>query len=236
MSSYLGGNVVPAAAPPFKVDVQDYLKYLLVQANKAPARILLNTEATKELLDAEGYDSLIIAVGGRPIVPILPGIDKPHVHWAPEADLGLVEVGNKTVIVGAGAVGVECAINLASEGKDVVIVEMAPDMSNLSASARGTLLDFMALIEKYKIPVYLNCKLDEVTDNTVICRDMLTNERVEFPADTVLLALGISPKHDVADALRRSAPETEVYVVGDAVDAGNIATAVMSAFKAAAYI
>ena len=41
---------------------------------------------------------------------------------------------------------------------------------------------------------------------------------------------------DVADALRRSAPETEVFVVGDAAAAGSIATAVMSGFKAAAYI
>jgi hypothetical protein len=40
----------------------------------------------------------------------------------------------------------------------------------------------------------------------------------------------------VADALRRSAPETEVFVVGDAAEVGTVATAVMSAFKAAAYI
>ena len=87
-SDHLGGNVVPGAALPFKQDVADYLDYLLRQAAKAPARILLNTEATKEMLDAEGYDALIIAVGSEPIVPRLPGIDKPHVHWAPEADTG----------------------------------------------------------------------------------------------------------------------------------------------------
>jgi hypothetical protein len=52
----------------------------------------------------------------------------------------------------------------------------------------------------------------------------------------VLLALGVSARHDVVDSLRRSAPETEVFVVGDAVESGSIATAVMSAFKAAAYI
>ena len=40
----------------------------------------------------------------------------------------------------------------------------------------------------------------------------------------------------MVDKLRRSAPETEVYVVGDAIAPGTVGPAIMSAFKAAAYI
>jgi NADPH-dependent 2,4-dienoyl-CoA reductase/sulfur reductase-like enzyme len=236
MSDHLGGNVVPGSALPFKQDVKDYLNYLVCQANKAPARILLNTEATKELLDAESYDALIIAVGSSPIVPPLPGINKPHVHWAPEADSGKVEVGKKTVIVGAGSVGIECAIGLKRAGKDVTVIEMAPDMSNLRVSAGGASTELMALVQQLDIPIHLNCRLEEVNDNTVVCRDTKSPAKMEFPADTVLLAVGMSARHDVAGSLRRCAPETEVFVVGDAIEAGNIALAVMSAFKAAAYI
>ncbi len=75
-----------------------------------------------------------------------------------------------------------------------------------------------------------------MTDSTVVCRDVATSETIEFPADTVLLAVGMVARHEVADRLRRSAPETEVFVVGDAAQVGSIATATMSAFKAAAYI
>ena len=236
MNDHLGGHVVPGSALPFKQDVRDYLNYLLCQAQKAPARILLNTEATREKLDAGRYDALIIAVGSKPIVPRLPGIDKPHVHWAPEADTGKVAVGNKTVIVGAGAVGIECAIGLKRAGKDVIVVEMAPDLSNLRASAGGTSMEMMALIEELGIPIHLNCRLEEVTDSAVVCLNTGSSERVKFPADTVLLAVGVSARLDVAESLRHSAPETEVHIVGDAREVGNIATAVMSAFKAAAYI
>lgn len=236
MSDHLGGHLAPGSALPFKRDVKDYLDYLLRQANKAPARVLLNTEATKDMLDAEGYEALIIAVGSRPIVPAVPGIDKPHVHWAPDADTGDVEPGDKTVIVGAGSVGIESAIGLKRAGKDVTVVEMAPDMENLRASAGGVAMELMGLIEELKIPVHLNCRLEEVTDSTVVCRDTRTSERIEFPADTVLLAVGMAARWDVADSLRRSAPETEVFVVGDASEVGNIATAVRSAFKAAAYV
>ena len=236
MSDHLGGNVVPGSALPFKQDVKDYLNYLVCQANKAPARIFLNTEATKQLLDTERYDALIIAVGSKPLVPPIPGIAKPHVHWAPEADSGKVKVGSRTVIVGAGAVGIESAIGLKRLGKDVTVVEMAPDMSNLRASAGGGSTELMALVQELGIPVRLNCKLEEVTDKTIVCRDGKTSERIEFPADTVLLAVGMTANQDVADSLRRSAPETEVFIVGDASEVGTIATAVMSAFKAAAYI
>jgi thioredoxin reductase len=237
MSDRLGGNVVFGSALPFKQDVKDYLDYLICQANKARARILLNTEATKEILDAENYDAVIIAVGSKPLIPLLPGLDKPHVHWAPQADSGKADIGSQNVIVGAGAVGIESAIGLKKMGKDVTVVEMAPDMSNLSISAGGAAaMEMNALIKDLDIPVHLNSRLEKVTDNTVVCRNTITSEQFELPADTVLLALGMAPRREVAESLRRSAPETEVFIVGDASEVGTIATAVMSAFRAAAYI
>jgi 2,4-dienoyl-CoA reductase-like NADH-dependent reductase (Old Yellow Enzyme family)/NADPH-dependent 2,4-dienoyl-CoA reductase/sulfur reductase-like enzyme len=236
MTDRLGGHVVPGSALPFKQDVKDYLDYLIRQANKAPARILLNTEATKEILDAERYEALIIAVGSSPIIPQIPGIEKPHVHWAPDADSGKLALGNRTVIVGAGAVGIESAIGLKRGGKEVTVLEMAPDMSNLRISAGGAYMEMMSLIEELAIPVHLNCMLAEVTDRSAVCRNLKTSETVEFAADLVLLAVGVTPRNRVADSLRRCAPETEVFVVGDAREVGTIATAVRSAFKAAAYI
>lgn len=235
-SSRLGGCVVYAASHDFKRDVADYLDYLVCQANKAPAKILLNTEATKEILDAEKYDALILAVGATPTVPPIPGIDLPHVRWSPEADVGNVPVGDRVVIVGAGAVGLESAFGLRRQGKDVTVAEMAPDLSNLRKSASGASFEFMQLIEELEIPIHLGCRLEEITEKRVVCRDTATGEPKEFAADTVLLAIGMTPDKKTADALRHSAPETEVYVVGDAIEPGNIATAVMSAFRAAAYI
>jgi len=113
---------------------------------------------------------------------------------------------------------------------------MAPNLDHLSGSASGAAYELQELIKELKIPVHLNSRLDEVKDKSIMCTNLKTNERVEFDADTVLLAIGMSSKHDVADALRHSAPETEVFVVGDAIKPGLVGPAVMSAFKAAAYI
>ena len=52
-------------------------------------------------------------------------------------------------------------------------------------------MELTALIEELHIPVHLNCRLEEVTDSNLICRNTKTSEKVEFPADTVLLAPGM---------------------------------------------
>jgi len=122
MTDKIGGLIVPGSVHPFKQDFRDYLSYLQCQTKKAKAKVLLNTEATKEVLDRENYDAIIIAVGSRPIVPNLPGIKKGHVHWAPDACTGKVKINGKVVIIGAGAVGVECAIDLKQHGNDVSLI------------------------------------------------------------------------------------------------------------------
>jgi thioredoxin reductase len=113
---------------------------------------------------------------------------------------------------------------------------MAPDLDHLMMSASGAAFELQDLIRKLNIPVHLNCKLEEVRDDSIICSNIQTFEKTVFQADTVLLALGMVSRHDVADSLRHSAPETEICIVGDAVKPGLVGPAVMSAFRAAAYI
>jgi NADPH-dependent 2,4-dienoyl-CoA reductase/sulfur reductase-like enzyme len=202
----LGGNVVPAAFPPFKIDLQDYLKWLMREAEKYPATILLNTEATKELLDKAAYDAIIIAVGSKPLVPSkIPGIDKPHVHWAPDAEMGKVPAGDKLVIVGGGAVGLEAAIDFKQMGKDVTVVEMLDPVKHhmsLMKSSKHAGDEMLTILNELEIPLHLNNRLEEVKDDKVICKDVETGELMEYPCDTVLLSLGMVPLYDVIDSLR----------------------------------
>ena len=52
----------------------------------------------------------------------------------------------------------------------------------------------------------------------------------------VLLASGMASRRAVVDQLRHCAPETEVYIVGDAKKVGTISDAVNQAFRAAVRI
>ena len=236
-SDRLGGALYYAALPSFKQDMADYVKYLERQAYKCGAKILLNTEATRELLEKEGYDGVIVAIGADPLVPELPGIHLPHVFWAPEADAGEKPCGRRVVIVGAGAVGLEAAIDLKKAGKDVTVIELLDSYASLQKSAHGGAAEFLALIEELKLDVRLSHKLLEVTPEAVICENTKTGERLSLPADTVLLAMGVRPRWTQADELRRACPETSSFLVGDCLYVGqNVSAATSGALSAAAYM
>ena len=235
----LGGNVIGAAVPPFKLDCQDYLKWLVRQAETSTGKIVMNTEVTKELLDKEKYDALIIAIGADPLIPKLPGIDKPHVGWVPDAEMGKMPVGDKIVIVGAGAVGLEAAFEFIDMGKDVTVIEMLDQETSLQTlreNSGNVAREFAMLIPEKPINVHFGNRLQEVTDSGVICKDMVTGELKELKADTVLLAMGMVPLTQKAEEMRRCAPETAVHIVGDVRAVGTIGTAVNQAFQACLHI
>jgi NADPH-dependent 2,4-dienoyl-CoA reductase/sulfur reductase-like enzyme len=232
----LGGNVIAAAAPPVKIDCQGYLRWLVRQADNAPAKILLNTEATKEMLDKENYDALIIAVGAEPVMPDIPGVDKPHVSWAVNAEMGRAPVGDKIVVVGAGSVGLEAAIDFRRAGKDVAVIELLNRDDALAAlfkSAKTVAREFPMILENDGIPVHYELEPAEILNDRIICKKTRTGNTVEFFADTVLIAIGMKPLMEVAESMRRCAPETDVRIVGDAREVGNICSAVNEAFQAA---
>ena len=79
------------------------------------------------------YDKLILAQGGSPIVPTLPGVDLPHVFklWTiPDMDRihGHIEKEKpqRAVVAGGGFIGLEMAEALKARGLKVTIVELAP--------------------------------------------------------------------------------------------------------------
>jgi NADPH-dependent 2,4-dienoyl-CoA reductase/sulfur reductase-like enzyme len=193
--------------------------------------------ATKEELTANSYDALILAPGALPIIPKLGGIDKPHVHWAGDAELGKVIIGKKVVIAGAGTIGIECAVSLAHRGHEITVVEMDSSTNKLLATTGdGGGLMLLDIAAEAGVKLLLSTKLARVTDTEVICTDITSNQEVSILADTVLLALGMSPARDVVEELYHTVPETEVYVVGDAYKPAQIAEAVNGAFGAAVTI
>jgi len=172
-------------------------------------------------------------------MPDLPGIDKPHVSWAPDAEMGKAPVGDKIVVIGAGSVGIEAAIDFRRSGKDVAIIELlnrADAMTRLFKSVKTVSREFFTILEAENIPVYYEHKLTEILDDKIICMNTSTGNNAEFPADTVLIAAGMKPLRNVAESLRRCAPETEVRIVGDAEEVGSISTAVNTAFQTALHI
>ena len=242
-SGRLGGNVIGAAAPPFKIDMQDYLEWLrhtAAQCAEKGARILLNTEAAKDMLDIESYDAVVIAVGADPIIPgNIPGITNHHVILASEAEEDSSLIGEKAVVVGGGGVGFEAALDCDYLGKDVTLIEMQDEAMakmHLRASAGNVSKELLTIFENRGIPVLYGVALDEVKDDCVVVKDEGTGELSEIPCDTVILAMGMEERWDIVDELRRCAPESGIHIVGDCRKVGTIAEAVNQAFQACIHI
>ncbi|MCL2125123.1 MAG: NAD(P)/FAD-dependent oxidoreductase [Oscillospiraceae bacterium] len=242
-SGRLGGNVIGGAVPAFKADLRDYLtwlRHMAAQCAEKGARILLNTEATKDILELENYDAIIIAVGADPLIPAsIPGIAKPNVIWAPDAEEDISKVGKKVVVVGGGGVGFEAALDFSDLGIDVALIEMldeARGKMSLRVSAGNVYNELITIFAKREIPVKYGAALAEVKDRSVVVKDAASGELSEIPCDTVILAMGMKERWALVEELRRCAPESSVHIVGDCRKVGTIAEAVNQAFQACIHV
>ncbi len=231
----LGGTLKHATDLAFKKDLKNYLEWIVAQTLKCGATIKLNTEATEDMIKEESPDALIIAVGATPLIPNIPGVDKEHVHWSGDVDCGRVPVGKKVIVVGGGLTGAESAVDLAMQGKDVTLLEMQGPEALLNGSSLINRFSLQSLLMKHGVKVVTNTKLEEITDKGI----KTINSRFqwkEYEADTVALALGMRPRKDVITSLRHAIPETEVYIIGDGKQIGNVYSAVHAGFDTAAEI
>lgn len=215
-SGRLGGALKCEETVSFKTKVRDYLKYQADAVAKAPIDVRLDTEVTAQLCEELAPDVIIAALGAQPLKLPIPGIDGANVFPAEEVYDHTGKVGKRAVVLGGGLVGIEMAIHLAYEGREVTIMEMMPELNN-----GGNVLHQLALdveLSKHGIQLALGTRAVEITDGGVIGESEQGQKLYE--ADTVIYAFGQSPLYDEANTLRELAPE--FYMIGDCVRPKNI--------------
>lgn len=119
----LGGQIRAGSVASFKEPLGDLLKYLRTQLSKLNVRVERNIGVDPKLISKVKPDVLVIATGGVPIIPDIPGVDGENVVLATDVLLGRKTVGDTIAVIGGGEVGVEVALHLAENGKKVYIVE-----------------------------------------------------------------------------------------------------------------
>ncbi|MBI9093366.1 MAG: FAD-dependent oxidoreductase [Sphaerochaeta sp.] len=178
------------------------------------------------------YDALILAQGGKPIVPPLPGVDKDHVFqlWT-LADMDKIDQyisdnePKKAVVVGGGFIGLEMVEALTKRGVAVTLVEMAPQvMPNLEGEFAGFITKEL---QDFGVQLKLGKSLQAIEDTRVLLNDGSTVD-----TDFVLLSVGVRPTLQLAkdagleigktgglqvdSSLRTSDPF--IYAAGDMVE------------------
>ncbi|MFJ6718869.1 FAD-dependent oxidoreductase [Streptomyces sp. NPDC091259] len=152
------------------------------------------------------YDKLVLATGARPVRPRLPGIGAHGVHGVQTLDDGqrLMDTlertsGRRAVVVGAGYIGVEMAEALVGRGFEVTVLHrgeqpmatLDPDMGALvHAAMNGMGIRTVAGAEVTKI----------LTDEEGRASAVATAAGDEYPADVVVLGIGVEPRTSLARA------------------------------------
>ena len=226
-SGQLGGVLRCEDNVPFKKHLREYLDWQVKNLVAETIEVCLNTEATQPLAEELGPDVIIAAVGAKPFIPDIPGINGPNVVSAVEVYNMPDRAGRKIVILGGGLVGCELAIYLTGLGREVTILEMLPRLNAgdniLHGQAVGIELD------RAGVGVALGTKAVEISDRGVLGEN--ANGQKLFEADTVVCALGLLPLQETADELRFAAPS--FHQIGDCLAAKNIYEATRTAHQIA---
>ena len=229
----LGGVMPHICGMPFKGDLRNYVDWCIRATHACGAEIRLNTEATPELVREINPDVLFIAVGSRPLVLPIPGLDSDKVANVMAVDDGTVKMSGKVVVAGGGVSGCECGLGLAMEGCDVTVIDMLPAENFATGLAGITRNMLMMLIGDNDVKLRGDLRLSAVEqDGVVVTAADGSTEKIE--CDYVVDALGMRPRKDVIDSLRGIVFDTRV--VGDAECIGNIKHANFTAYTAACNI
>ena len=219
-SDRLGGQLLFEQHIPFKQDMYHFVEVLEGRLKKLGVEVHLNTELTPQQAAALHADVVMVAVGAKPVVPQLPGIESEKVVTIQTLQQRLPDIGEKIVILGGGLVGSECAIYLDGLGKDVTVVEMREDWA---ADAYFMHKNAMRLcMADSKIKMRTGTTAQAVTETGLLCRN--EDGDVFFEADTILLAAGMKPDRAAVDDFYNTAPR--VFQIGDCIKAGRVVDAV----------
>jgi len=148
------------------------------------------------------YDQLVIATGALPVTPNIPGIHAEGVHFLRTVEDGIAlraraEKTKSAVIIGGGLIGLEVAEQLALTGCVVTVLEAMPRfLPHLDESFSGAV---RAAMEQNGVAVHTCAAVNEIAESGGAVRGVRTGGGECFPADLVLVSVGVRPNSALAE-------------------------------------
>ena len=208
----------------------------------------------------ESYDKLVLSPGAASVHPPLPGIDLPgifHVRTVPDArtirewiekgttflegmfnysGIQMIKPVRRAVVVGGGFIGLETAENLVHLGFDVTLIQkpdhvLSPLDPEIAVLVQGH-------IKRHGVQVVANDGVVGFKQLEGGAIEVQTGSGETYPADIVILAIGVRPDTTLAktagltigerggirvdDHMRTSDPD--IFAVGDAIEVKDFGT------------
>jgi 2,4-dienoyl-CoA reductase-like NADH-dependent reductase (Old Yellow Enzyme family)/thioredoxin reductase len=210
-SSEVGGQWNVATLQPGKEAFADFKRYLLTALGKLGVKIEINTEVTPKLIRKVKPDVVILATGAIPSKLDVPGIDGKSVVQGNDVITGKAPVGDSAIVVGADYLGMELAVDLAKNGKKVILLEARDKIGPEVAPPQRSKL--LGELEGLKVEMYANAPVTEIKPNGVQVKS--GKEAKIYQGETVVLAVGATAVNNLMDEIKDLVPQ--VYAIGDCV-------------------
>jgi 2,4-dienoyl-CoA reductase (NADPH2) len=210
-------------------DLSSVISYLKTQMTKAGVQIRLGQEVNLSLIQNIKPDVVILALGGIPTTPDIPGITNKKVlsgtklrrqsapflrtfgvkfmRWASKK---WMPMGKQVVIIGGAIQGCQLAEFLVERGRKVTIVESSNKFGNDMVAILAVRL--IGRLEKQGVTMIGEAKCKEITDQGLVITTKDGQTRT-LAADNILIALPYSPNTSLQKSLEGIVPE--VHSVGD---------------------
>ncbi len=224
-TSRLGGMIIPAGRPSFKLEINRLIDYYRIQILKLGIRVKFCTAATAESILEAAPDAVILATGAKPLVlRSIPGIDGRNVVTAIDAMLDKCTLGTNLAVIGGGLVGCETSLHLTPRGKKITLIEMQPKLLPEPIFHMNESM-LTEMIENDKnISVLTGTKLLSIKEDGIAVEK--DGETQTIPCDTVVLSMGLQSENTLVKELEDKIP---VFVIGDCRSPRHIAEAVLEA-------
>ncbi len=228
----LGGQVALAQLLPGRAEFGGVTTNLAREVQRAGVKLRLNTSVTRELVDDEAPDAIIVATGGTGRSPEIEGADDAHVVSAWQVLQGQANVGGRAVIADwrCDWVGMGLAERLARDGCHVrLAVNGMVAGQTIPQYARDSWLGDLHKLGVEIIPhmrLYGADAQDAYFQHTLSGEPVILNE-----VDTLVTALGTQSETTLEKALENWGGE--IQVIGDALCPRTVEEAVLEGLKAA---
>jgi NADPH-dependent 2,4-dienoyl-CoA reductase/sulfur reductase-like enzyme/rhodanese-related sulfurtransferase len=241
----------------FAIDVRTNCEAMAIAPQ---AKTVQLRNVTTGEVSTHAYDKLVLSPGAASVRPPLPGIDLPgifHVRTVPDARHinEWIEQGNpflagmyrysgfqaikpqtRAVVIGGGFIGLEMVENLVHRGFEVTLVELLDQVLPMIDPEHARVVE--ALLKRHGVRLALSdgvAGFKQAANGTI---DVETTSGTIYPADVVILALGVRPDTALAktagleigerggirvdEQMRTSDPD--IFAVGDVVEVKDFVT------------
>ncbi len=151
-----------------------------------------------------GWDKLLIATGGSPIIPPLPGLDVEGVYAFTRLDdaLAILEYARKrearhAVVIGGGMIGIKATDALLKRGLRISMVELAPAILARSLDEVASRMMSNLLVDA-GVEVLLENTVTEVRSSEGRLTGVVLRDGRQIACDLLVFGIGVRPNAGLA--------------------------------------